>query len=197
MRIGKKLFFCLSLLLLGIMCFFAAPPQTQAAEFLTPDKSAYLYMNTRELDIRYDNEEAKFILRDDGVLQLTSQDGQAAYLALASTEKDPYAASYTIRKFGITNPAKAFYEIHATAGAHEQTCGYWIVGKHNGQWVTYISLESLVPMGYDLNGYHQLHSRINENNSGRLILGDAIIQFEFFWDDAAQWFGVRCLEKYY
>lgn len=191
MRLGKKLFSCFSLLALGIMCFFAAVPKAQAAEFLTPDKSAYLYMNTRELDIRYDNEEAKFILRDDGVLQLTSQDGQAAYLALASTEKDPYAASYTIRKFGITNPAKAFYEIHATAGSHKQTCGYWIVGKHNGQWVTYISLESLVPMGYDFNGYHQLHSRINENNSGRLILGDAIIQFEFFWDDAAQWFGVR------
>ena len=191
MRLGKKLFSCFSLLALGIMCFFAAVPKAQAAEFLTPDKSAYLYMNTRELDIRYDNEEAKFILRDDGVLQLTSQDGQAAYLALASTEKDPYAASYTIRKFGITNSEKAFYEIHATAGAHEQTCGYWIVGKHNGQWVTYISLESLVPMGYDLNGYHQLHSRINENNSGRLLLGDAIIQFEFFWDDAAQWFGVR------
>lgn len=197
MRLGKKLFSCFSLLALGIMCFFAAVPKAQAAEFLTPDKSAYLYMNTRELDIRYDNEEAKFILRDDGVLQLTSQDGQAAYLALASTEKDPYAASYTIRKFSITNPAKAFYEIHATAGAHEQTCGYWIVGKHNGQWVTYISLESLVPMGYDFNGYHQLHSRINENNSGRLILGDAIIQFEFFWDDATQWFGVRCLQKYY
>ncbi|WP_297998977.1 hypothetical protein [uncultured Phascolarctobacterium sp.] len=191
MRLGKKLFSCFSLLALGIMCFFAAPPQAQAAEFLTPDKSAYLYMNTRELDIRYDNEEAKFILRDDGVLQLTSQDGKAAYLALASTEKDPYAASYTIRKFGITNSKKAFYEIHATAGAHEQTCGYWIIGKHEGQWVTYISLESLVPMGYDLNGYHQLHSRINENNSGRLLLGDAIIQFEFFWDDAAQWFGVR------
>lgn len=197
MRLGKKLFSCFSLLALGIMCFFAAPPQAQAAEFLTPDKSAYLYMNTRELDIRYDNEEAKFILRADGVLQLTSQDGQAAYLALASTEKDPYAASYTIRKFGITNSEKAFYEIHATAGAHEQTCGYWIIGKHGGQWVTYISLESLVPMGYDLNCYHQLHSRINENNSGRLILGDAIIQFEFFWDDAAQWFGVRCLQKYY
>ena len=191
MRLGKKLFSCFSLLALGIMCLLANGPKAQAAEFLTPDKSAYLYMNTRELDIRYDNEEAKFILRDDGVLQLTSQDGKAAYLALASTEKDPYAASYTIRKFGITNSEKAFYEIHATAGAHEQTCGYWIVGKHNSQWVTYISLESLVPMGYDLNGYHQLHSRINENNSGRLILGDAIIQFEFFWDDAAQWFGVR------
>ena len=191
MRIGKKLFSCLSLLLLCITCLLANGRTAQATEFLTPDKSAYLYMNTRELDICYDNEEAKFILRADGVLQLTSQDGKAAYLALVSTEKDPYAASYTIRKFGITNPAKAFYEIHATAGAHEQTCGYWIVGKHNGQWVTYISLESLVPMGYDLNGYHQLHSRINENNSGRLILSDAIIQFEFFWDDAAQWFGVR------
>ena len=109
MRIGKKLFSCLSLLLLCITCLLANGPTAQAAEFLTPDKSAYLYMNTRELDIRYNNEEAKFILRADGVLQLTSQDGKAAYLALASTEKDPYAASYTIRKFGITNSEKAFY----------------------------------------------------------------------------------------
>lgn len=191
MRLGKKLFPCFSLLALGIMCFFAAPPQAQAAEFLTPANETFIYMNTLEKDIAYDNEALKFARSDTNVLQLMSQDGKQVYLALASTEKDPYAASYTIRKFGITNSEKAFYEIHATTGAHEQTCGYWIVGKHNSQWVTYISLESLVPMGYDLNGYHQLHSRINENNSGRLLLGDAIIQFEFFWDDAAQWFGVR------
>ena len=197
MRISKKLFSCLSLLLLGIMCLLANGPTAQATEFLTPDKSAYLYMNTRELDIHYDNEKAKFILRYDGVLQLTSQDGKAAYLALASTEKDPYAASYTIRKFGITNSEKAFYEIHATAGAHEQTCGYWIVGKHNGQWVQYVSLESFVPLGYRLSEWHRLAASINKDGDGRFILNDAKMQLELFWDDDAQWFGVRCLQKYY
>ena len=197
MRIGKKLFSCLSLLLLCITCLLANGPTAQATEFLTPDKSAYLYMNTRELDIHYDNEKAKFILRYDGVLQLTSQDGKAAYLALASTEKDPYAASYTIRKFGITNSEKAFYEIHATAGAHEQTCGYWIVGKHNGQWVQYVSLESFVPLGYRLSEWHRLAASINKDGDGRFILNDAKMQLELFWDDDAQWFGVRCLQKYY
>lgn len=195
MRLGKKLFSCFSLLALGIMCFFAAPPQAQATEFLTPANETFIYMNTLEKDIAYDNEALKFARSDTNVLQLMSQDGKQVYLSFCASEKD--GVGFTVREIRTLNPAKAFYEIHATVGAHEQTCGYWIIGKHNGQWVTYISLESLVPMGYDLNGYHQLHSRINENNSGRLILGDAIIQFEFFWDDAAQWFGVRCLQKYY
>lgn len=189
MRLGKKLFSCFSLLALGIMCFFAAPPQAQAAEFLTPANETFIYMNTLEKDIAYDNEALKFARSDTNVLQLMSQDGKQVYLAFCASEKD--GVGFTVREIRTTNPAKIFYEINADAGAHGQNCGYWLVGKHNSQWVTYISLESLVPMGYDLNGYHQLHSRINENNSGRLLLGDAIIQFEFFWDDAAQWFGVR------
>ena len=189
MRLGKKIFSCFSLLALGIMCFFAAPPKAQAAEFLTPANETFIYMNTLEKDIAYDNEALKFARSDTNVLQLMSQDGKQVYLSFCASEKD--GVGFTVREIRTTNPAKTFYEINADAGAHGQNCGYWLVGKHHGQWVTYISLESLVPMGYDLNGYHQLHSRINENNSGRLILSDAIIQFEFFWDDAAQWFGVR------
>ena len=42
MRLGKKLFSCFSLLALGIMCFFAAAPKVQAAEFLTPANKTFI-----------------------------------------------------------------------------------------------------------------------------------------------------------
>lgn len=195
MRIGKKLFSCLSLLLLCITCLLANGPTAQAAKFLTPDKSAYLYMNTRELDIRYDNEEAKFILRDDGVLQLMSQDGKQVYLSFCASEKD--GVGFTVREIRTTNPAKIFYEINADAGAHVQNCGYWLVGKQHGQWVQYVSLESFVPLGYSLSEWHRLATSINKDGDARFILNDTQMQLELFWDDDAQWFGVQCLQKYY
>ncbi len=195
MRIGKKLFSCLSLLLLCITCLLANGPTAQAAEFLTPDKSAYLYMNTRELNTRYDNEEAKFILRADGVLQLTSQDGKQVYLSFCASEKD--GVGFTVREIRTTNHAKIFYEINADAGAHGQNCGYWLVGKQHGQWVQYVSLESFVPLGYSLSEWHRLATSINKDGDGRFILNDTQMQLELFWDDDAQWFGVQCLQKYY
>ena len=51
MRIGKKLFSCLALFLLCILCLLADAPKVRAAEFLTADDGTFLYMNSRELEI--------------------------------------------------------------------------------------------------------------------------------------------------
>lgn len=195
MRLGKKLFSCFSLLALGIMCFFAAVPKAQAAEFLTPANETFIYMNTLEKDIDYDNKALKFARSDTNVLQLTSQDGKQVYLSFCASEKD--GVGFTVREIRTTNPAKTFYEINADAGAHGQNCGYWLVGKHHGQWVQYVSLESFVPLGYSLSEWHRLAASINKNGDGRFILNDTQMQLELFWDDDAQWFGVQCLQKYY
>lgn len=47
MRIYKKLFSCLALFLLCIVCLLADAPKVQAAEFLTADNGTFLYMNSR------------------------------------------------------------------------------------------------------------------------------------------------------
>ena len=62
MRIGKKLFSCLSLFLLCILCLLADAPKVHAAEFLTADNGTFLYMNSRELAISDDEEGVQFFL---------------------------------------------------------------------------------------------------------------------------------------
>lgn len=44
MRIAKKLFSCLALFLLCIVCLLADAPKVRAAEFLTADDGTFLYI---------------------------------------------------------------------------------------------------------------------------------------------------------
>ena len=44
MRIGKKLFSCLSLFLLCLVCLLADAPMVRAVEFLTADDGTFLYI---------------------------------------------------------------------------------------------------------------------------------------------------------
>ena len=56
MCIAKKLFSCLALFLLCIVCLLADAPKVRAAEFLTADNGTFLYMNSRELEISDDDD---------------------------------------------------------------------------------------------------------------------------------------------
>ena len=56
MRIYKKLFSCLALFLLCLVCLLTDAPKVRAAEFLTADDGSFLYMNSRELAIRDEEE---------------------------------------------------------------------------------------------------------------------------------------------
>ena len=66
MRIYKKLFSCLALFLLCIVCLLADAPKVRAVEFLTADDGTFLYMNSRELAISDEEEGVQFFLADDG-----------------------------------------------------------------------------------------------------------------------------------
>lgn len=106
---------------------------------------------------------------------------------------------------------KIFFEINATIGAHEQNCGYWLIGKENGQWVTYVTLEDLAKNGYAIDQWRQIVTKINTDGSGRFILLSQYeymppeatfgmqrryctdLQLELLWDDAAPGFVMRRL----
>ena len=68
MRIAEKLFSCLALFLLCIVCLLADAPKVRAVEFLTADDGTFLYMNSRELAISDDEDGVQFFLADDGTL---------------------------------------------------------------------------------------------------------------------------------
>lgn len=104
-----------------------------------------------------------------------------------------------VKRVVCKNPDKVFYEIKDPTGAHGELAGYWLIGQHNEKWVVYVNLDSLRSMGAhfctwrtEAKGetlliptfYHIPPSRdsVNVNNH---------VNIELFWDDNAQWFGMR------
>ena len=158
MRIYKKLFSCLALFLLCIVCLLTDVPKVWAAEFLTADDGIFLYMNSRELAISDEEEGVQFFLADDGTLQLMNKNTQDVYKTFVPLEQG--MVGYRVRDVFTANPENIFFEINATIGAHAQNCGYWLIGKENGQWLTYVTLEDLAKNGYAIDQWRQIVIRM-------------------------------------
>lgn len=211
MRFRQKIFSYLSVFILCLAFFLINSAQVPAAEFSTSDDGNFLYMDTRQLNVRYDNEPLKFVLQQDGTLRLMSRDGKHDYMSFINYVGAKGGVGYKIRTIRTTDPDMTFFEINANVGAHAMNCGYWLIGKHDGQWVTYVSLDSLATMGYIIGEWHQIRTKIDEDGTGRFILISSHeylppgaqyqyqrkhavdLQLELFWDENAQWFGMRNL----
>ena len=211
MGFRQKIFSYLSVFILCLAFFLSNSAQVPAAEFSTSDDGNFLYMDTRQLNVRYDNEPLKFVLQKDGTLRLMSRDGKHDYMSFVNYVGAKGGVGYKIRTICTTDPDMTFFEINADVGAHAMNCGYWLIGKHDGQWVTYVSLDSLATMGYTIGEWHQIRTKIDEDGTGRFILISSHeylppgaqyqyqrkhavdLQLELFWDENAQWFGMRNL----
>ncbi len=211
MRFRQKMFSYLSVFILCLAFFLINSAQVPAAEFSASDDGNFLYMDTRQLNVCYDNEPLKFVLQKDGTLRLMSRDGKHDYMSFINYVGAKGGVGYKIRTIRTTDPDMTFFEINADVGAHAMNCGYWLIGKHDGQWVTYVSLDSLATMGYTIGEWHQIRTKIDEDGTGRFILISSHeylppgaqyqyqrkhavdLQLELFWDENAQWFGMRNL----
>lgn len=146
---------CLITLLMGCSSVFA---QTEFLEPEDPPVAISLGMyNTQQANFVYDDdkEKVKFVIKRDGILRLMSRDGQNDYLSFIGYESDA-PTIYTVREIHCKNPSKTFYEINTEVGAHAKNNGYWLIGKHKGKWVTYVSLSNLSHGLYSTElAYHQ------------------------------------------
>lgn len=107
MRIYKKLFSCLALFLLCIVCLLADAPKVRAAEFLTADDGTFLYMNSRELAISDEEEGVQFFLADDGTLQLMNKNTKDVYKTFVPAENG--MVGYRVRDVFTANPENIFF----------------------------------------------------------------------------------------
>lgn len=108
-----------------------------------------------------------------------------------------------VKKIVCKNPDKVFYEIKDPIGAHGELAGYWLIGQHNENWVVYVNLESLRSMGAHFCTWR------TEAKGGTLLIPtfnyvppsrDSVnvnnhVNIELFWDDDAQWFGMRRVDE--
>lgn len=177
--------------------------------FVSYGEPTYIYLDTKEASFNYDDdgEDIRFFTDNRNNLRLFNKKGTNDYLSFIPYGGINEGVSYTVREVHTKSPSMTFYEIIADRGAKGMNCGYWLIGKCNDKWVTFVSLNSLASMGYTLNEWHHISSNID--NNGRLILTsthkymppgaeyeyqkktvkDLVVQL--FWDSSANWFGLK------
>ena len=207
----KRIILLCSMLVVCILSSLTVEASAQETGFLTSEKPTFLYMDTRQMNVSYDDESLKFVLQRDGVLKLMSRDGQNDYMSFRSYDGESSGVGYQVREIYSIFPSMQFFEINADRGAHAKNCGYWLIGKRNGQWVIFVSLDSLATVGYTPGQWHHISTVTNGDATGRFILTSqheymptgaqygyqrryaVDLRVQLFWDQSAQWFGLRRL----
>lgn len=197
-RIGCSLVI-LSSLLLGTACNCSAYDTTQDVLFYKSRNLGYLgyltdvYIYNSPVTFDFKNE--KYLLEKDSnnILHLKSANGTTDYLSFIPYDKDTfyegkYDVEYSVNKIYTSNPNLQFLEIISFYRDYDDNVGYWLIGKYNNKWVTYISYDSLKSMG--LSDVKDITSTVNRNLNGKMILNiDEYnldhIQFELYWSNKA------------
>ena len=197
-RIGCSLVI-LSSLLLGTACNCSAYDTTQDVLFYKSRNLGYLgyltdvYIYNSPVTFDFKNE--KYLLEKDSnnILHLKSANGTTDYLSFIPYDKDTfyegkYDVEYSVNKIYTSNPNLQFLEIISFYRDYDDNVGYWLIGKYNNKWVTYISYDSLKSMG--LSDVKDITSTVNRNLNGKMILDiDEYnldhIQFELYWSNKA------------
>ena len=73
----------------------------------------------------------------------------------------------SIKEIKLANSDKLFYEVICTAGAHAKLEGYWLVGKKDGEWTVFISMDNLKSFGINPDKYYNMNNKIV---NGKLII---------------------------
>ena len=80
---------------------------------------------------------------------------------------DVLVPDLSIKEIKLANSDKLFYEVKCTAGAHAKLEGYWLVGKKNGEWTVFISMDNLKSFGINPDKYYNMNNKIV---NGKLII---------------------------
>lgn len=138
-----------------------------------------------------DGDKVKFV-SDGKVLRLMSADGTHDFLSFNSFDGIYTGVDYSVRAIETTEPAKRLFEIMATRDG--KSCGYWLVGKHNGVWTTYVSWNSFANLGFRTNRWHQLKTTI-ENQQLVVTSYDGYGKMDWraqvFWNNEDGWCGLK------
>lgn len=132
-------------------------------------------------------------------IKFTSKDKKEDYFSF------PIGYRSGVTEITTKNPDKKFWIIESVVGESSWNCiGFWIIGKYGDSYVNYVSLDSLIQAGLGPNNlvFHvnndgtikviQQHRNYGDEirkNGGRMF--NTIKTVTLFWDDQAQWWGIR------
>ena len=160
---NKKIF---AALMLGA-ALAAGTPSVSAAAVEPVGQSAFLYMNTNEVQL---TEDVKAVNMKGGWIGLFDKDGNRK-MAMRNIDAAEGGVGFYVRELRVPGEPKRFWEVFATVGAHDKNCGYWMISEENGKWRFELMVEQLIAVGYNAMEWHLLSSDIE---NGQYILKSTV-----------------------
>ena len=154
-------------MMLGVAILTGTPSASADSSVEPVGQSAFLYMNTNEVQL---TEDVKAVNMKGGWIGLFDKDGNRK-MAMRNIDAAEGGVGFYVRELRVPGEPKRFWEVFATVGAHDKNCGYWLISEESGQWRFELMVEDLIAVGYKPMDWHLLTSKIED---GQYILESAI-----------------------
>lgn len=109
-----------------------------------------------------------YVTKDSNKLFLA--DAEAKYNLLTFTPYEDTYVSYDVKEFPIKEANGGLFAISATAGAHAQNLGYWLVGVTNGQCKVLLDYKTLAKNGFKPDEWNRISDEYNDYYNALTIL---------------------------
>jgi hypothetical protein len=199
----------LRIILLSVLMIFWVTGFAMGMEFtgqrsvMSIGKMAYRTALEGDIDgksvVDLDGTELKFIVHDTC--------SKSAYITVEKNNiilfDIPVGFRCNVTEITCAKPAQKLWLIKSDIGVSDSTCiGFWLIGNYAGQYVNYVNVNTIknaLTAGYEF--YPKIYrdrivieSFVRNRGEALRRTGemDSIVDsITLFWDDKAQWFGIR------
>lgn len=88
-------------------------------------------------------------------------DGESRLNFMTLQPYENASVSYDVKEIPVFEPNSGLFAISATAGAHAQNLGYWLLGVTNGQWKILVDYNKLAQKGFKPNEWNRLYGEFD------------------------------------
>lgn len=104
---------------------------------------------------------------EDNKLRIYEAESKLMYTVLSPYENTGVA--YDIIEIPVAESNRGLFAVSATAGAHAQNLGYWLIGVKDGKVKVYVDYAKLAKNGFKPDEWNRLYGKYEESNQGFAI----------------------------
>lgn len=124
-------------------------------------KAVFFYMGkTQETFYKHNAYHVCFSIGTDSN-KLFIGDGESRLNFMSLQPFEDASVAYDVKEIPVAEPNSGLFAISATAGAHAQNLGYWLLGVTNGQWKILVDYNKLAQNGFKPNEWNRVYGEFD------------------------------------
>jgi len=132
-------------------------------------KSVFFYMNETEKTFYKPNAYHVLFFVTQESNKLFIADGESRYVFMQLKPYEDAGVSYDVTELPVSEPNSGLFAISATAGAHAQNLGYWLVGVSDHKWKILLDYSTLAKNGFEPDEWNRLYGKYDDYNKAFTI----------------------------